>query len=58
MLILDTTNWLSVVRDAKGGESRVTMLPDSAVESLEEHLQAVKRSDRKHAPVFSGVVLF
>lgn len=32
-----------VVRDAKGGESRVTMLPDSAVESLEEHLQAVKR---------------
>ena len=32
-----------VVRDTKGGESRVTMLPDSAIEVLKEHLQGVKR---------------
>lgn len=32
-----------VVRDAKGGESRVTMLPDSVVDILKEHLQGVKR---------------
>ena len=32
-----------VIRDAKGHEGRVTMLPDSAVEALKEHLQRVKR---------------
>lgn len=31
------------VRDAKGNEDRVTMLPDSLVEPLMEHLRAVKR---------------
>jgi integron integrase len=32
-----------VVRDAKGGESRVTMLPDSMMDRLKAHLQGVKR---------------
>jgi len=32
-----------VVRDAKGQESRVTMLPDTIVEPLKEHLLQVKR---------------
>ncbi|MGC8713600.1 MAG: integron integrase [Leptodesmis sp.] len=32
-----------VIRDAKGHESRVTILPDSVVEALREHLQTVKR---------------
>ncbi len=32
-----------VIRDAKGHESRVTMLPDSLVEALKEHLQGVRR---------------
>jgi integron integrase len=32
-----------VVRDAKGGESRVTMLPDSVVDVLKEYLQGIKR---------------
>jgi integron integrase len=31
------------VRDTKGDEDRVTMLPDSLVELLKEHLQRVKR---------------
>jgi integron integrase len=32
-----------IVRDTKGDEDRVTMLPDSLVELLQEHLQRVKR---------------
>ena len=32
-----------VIRDAKGHEGWVTMLPDSAVAALKEHLQRVKR---------------
>jgi len=32
-----------IVRDTKGDEDRVTMLPDSVVASLKEHLQRVKR---------------
>lgn len=32
-----------VVRDVKGNESRVTMLPESLVEPLQHHLQKVKR---------------
>jgi hypothetical protein len=32
-----------IVRDTKGDEDRVTMLPDSVVEPLKEHLQRVKR---------------
>jgi integrase len=32
-----------IVRDTKGDEDRVTMLPDSLIEPLKEHLQRVKR---------------
>jgi integron integrase len=32
-----------VIRDAKGHESRVAILPDSVAEALREHLQSVKR---------------
>jgi len=31
------------VRDTKGNEDRITMLPDSVIEPLKEHLQRVKR---------------
>ena len=32
-----------VARDTKGNESRVTMMPDSLIEPLQEHLRKVKR---------------
>jgi len=40
---LDFAQRQIVVRDAKGRESRVTMLPDSLVEPLTQHLLWVKR---------------
>ena len=40
---LDFVQHQLVVRDTKGGESRVTMLPTSIVEDLKSHLQSVKR---------------
>ena len=35
--------YLNIVRDTQGNEDRVTMLPDSVVEPLEEHLLRVRR---------------
>jgi integron integrase len=40
---LDFERRAIIVRDTKGNEDRVTMLPDSLVELLQEHLQRVKR---------------
>jgi integron integrase len=40
---LDFERRAIIVRDTKGNEDRVTMLPDSLVEPLKEHLQRVKR---------------
>jgi integron integrase len=40
---LDFAQHQIVVRDAKGRESRITMLPNSLVELLSQHLQWVKR---------------
>jgi integron integrase len=40
---VDFAQHLIVVRDAKGFESRVTMLPDRLIEPLQEHLARVKR---------------
>jgi len=40
---LDFPQYQIVVRDAKGYDSRVTMLPVSLVEPLQEHLQGVQR---------------
>ena len=40
---LDFERRAIIVRDTKGDEDRVTMLPDSVVEPLQEHLQRVKR---------------
>jgi integron integrase len=40
---LDFPQYQIVVRDAKGHDSRVTMLPVSLVEPLQEHLQGVQR---------------
>ncbi|NJL57985.1 integron integrase [bacterium] len=40
---LDFTQHQIVVQDTKGQQSRVTMLPTSIVEPLQEHLQMVKR---------------
>ena len=40
---IDFAQRLIVVRDGKGMQDRVTMLPDSLVAPLQEHLQRVKR---------------
>lgn len=40
---LDFAQRQIVVRDAKGNESRVTMLPDSLIDPLHAHLQKVRR---------------
>jgi integron integrase len=40
---LDFAQQQIVVRDAKGMESRVTMLPQNVIEQLKEHLQRVRR---------------
>jgi integron integrase len=40
---LDFTQHQIIVRDAKGNESRVTMLPQSLIEALQRHLQHVRR---------------
>lgn len=40
---LDFERRAIIVRDTKGNEDRVTMLPDSVVEPLKEHLLRVKR---------------
>lgn len=40
---LDFAHRQIVVRDVKGNESRVTMLPDSLIEPLQQHLKKVKR---------------
>lgn len=40
---LDFERRAIIVRDTKGDEDRVTMLPDSLIEPLREHLQRVKR---------------
>jgi integron integrase len=40
---LDCERRAILVRDTKGNEDRVTMLPDSLVEPLKEHLRRVKR---------------
>jgi integron integrase len=40
---LDFERRAIIVRDTKGNEDRVTMLPDSLIEPLKEHLRRVKR---------------
>lgn len=40
---LDFAQRAIIVRDGKGAEDRVTMLPDSLIAPLQEHLQRVKR---------------
>ncbi len=40
---LDFAQQQIVVRDSKGMESRITMLPRNVIEQLQEHLQIVKR---------------
>ncbi|MCL4504827.1 MAG: integron integrase [Chloroflexi bacterium] len=40
---LDFARRAIIVRDTKGDEDRVTMLPDTLIEPLREHLQRVKR---------------
>ncbi len=44
---LDFAQQQIIVRDAKGMESRVTMLPQNVVEQLKEHLQQVKRTHQQ-----------
>jgi integron integrase len=45
-----------IVRDTKGNEDRVTMLPDSVVEPLKEHLQRVKRLHQEDLAKGDGAV--
>jgi integron integrase len=40
---IDFTQRQLTIRDAKGGESRVTMLPDRAINPLKHHLEQVKK---------------
>lgn len=54
---LDFAQRQIVVRDAKGRESRITMLPASIITSLQDHLQQVKRQheqdlDRGYGSVY------
>ena len=44
---LDFAQQQIMVRDSKGMESRVTMLPRNVVEQLQEHLQIVKRTHQQ-----------
>ena len=44
---LDFAQQQIIVRDSKGMESRVTMLPRNVVEQLQEHLQIVKRTHQQ-----------
>jgi integrase len=46
-----------VVQDAKGKESRVTMLPGSLVESLKQHLQRVRRLHQRDLDAEYGSVI-
>jgi integron integrase len=53
---LDFAQHQIVVRDTKGRESRVTMLPDCLVEPLTEHLQWVKRMHQQDLSLGYGAV--
>ena len=44
---LDFAQQQIMVRDSKGMESRVTMLPRNVIEQLQEHLQIVKRTHQQ-----------
>jgi integron integrase len=44
---LDFSQKQIIVRDSKGMESRVTMLPQNVVDQLKEHLQQVKRTHQQ-----------
>ncbi len=44
---LDFAQKQIIVRDSKGMESRVTMLPQNVVDQLKEHLQQVKRTHQQ-----------
>lgn len=54
---LDFAQRMIVVRDGKGEQDRVTMLPDSLTDLIQEHLQRVKhlhKRDEALAPVYWG----
>lgn len=44
---IDFANHQIVVRDGKGGDDRLTMLPDSTIAPLQEHLKQVKLTHEK-----------
>jgi integrase len=44
---LDFAQKQIIVRDSKGMESRVTMLPQNVIDQLKEHLQQVKRTHQQ-----------
>ncbi len=53
---LDFDRRAIIVRDTKGNEDRVTMLPDSVVEPLKEHLLRVKRLHQEDLARGGGAV--
>ena len=53
---LDFPQYQVVVRDAKGQESRITMLPESLIDPLQEHLQGVQRIHRQDLDQGYGAV--
>ena len=53
---LDFERRAIIVRDTKGNEDRVTMLPDSVIEPLKEHLLRVKRLHQEDLAKGGGAV--
>ena len=53
---IDFQNHLILVYDGKGGDDRVTMLPDSMLASLQEHLEQVRALHRKDLAAGFGSV--
>ena len=53
---LDFDRRAIIVRDTKGNEDRVTMLPDSVIEPLKEHLLRVKRLHQEDLARGGGAV--
>ena len=53
---IDFDNHRIIIYDGKGGDDRVTMLPDSIIKPLREHLQRVRQIHQKDLAAGQGAV--
>ncbi len=53
---IDFENHRIIIYDGKGGDDRVTMLPDSIIKPLKEHLQRVRQIHQKDLVAGQGAV--